>query len=328
MTRLHDWTDADVARARLARQFILEGGRHLTRDELRTAIGRAGISTERLQRMAYIMMHAELTGVATRAPAPDSQSPDRQMYHHPMLSRPALVVLLSCPSVAFAQAAAPLPPPRHESSGEFAFVGVSGNASSTTIGLGYETVARPATWVFRHRLSFVRNESEGVPTAQALLFTPRVEKTIDARVSAFGEYAYFRDRFAGVANRHSVNGGVAMTLVSSARQKLTADLGAGHLTEARLTGDDVSSATYTTGTVYVLTLSDTAEVSDRLGLTGTFDNADDWRLEHTIALTAKLTSIMSLKVSNAVRYSNFPAPGFERTDTITSVALVASFKSR
>jgi putative salt-induced outer membrane protein YdiY len=39
-----------------------------------------------------------------------------------------------------------------------------------------------------------------------------------------------------------------------------------------------------------------------------------------------LTSIVSLKVSNAVRFSNFPAPGFKRTDTVTSVALVASFK--
>jgi hypothetical protein len=155
---------------------------------------------------------------------------------------------------------------------------------------------------------------------------PRVEKVINSRLSAFGEYAYFRDRFAGVANRNSGSAGLAMTLVSGGRQKLTADLGVGYLNEDRLAGADVSSATWGTGAIYVLKLSDTSEISDDLGTVGTIDNADDWRLDHTIALTAKLTSIVSLKVSNAVRFSNFPAPGFKRTDTVTSVALVASFK--
>jgi hypothetical protein len=235
-----------------------------------------------------------------------------------------LVALLSFPSAGLAQDAPP--PPRHETTGEFSLVGVSGNASSTTVGLGYETIARPGTWVFRHRLTFVRNESEGIKTAQALLYTPRVEKVINSRVSTFGEYAYFRDRFAGVANRNSLSAGVVLTAVNSARQKLTADLGVGYLKETRLAGADISSATWGTGALYVLKLSDTSELSDDLGIVGTFDHGDDWRLDHTIALTAKVTSAVSLKVSNAVRFSNFPAPGFKKTDTVTSVALVASFK--
>jgi hypothetical protein len=65
---------------------------------------------------------------------------------------------------------------------------------------------------------------------------PRVEKVINSRLSAFGEYAYFRDRFAGVANRNSGSAGLAMTLVSGGRQKLTADLGVGYLNEDRLAG--------------------------------------------------------------------------------------------
>jgi hypothetical protein len=234
----------------------------------------------------------------------------------------ALVLFFSVP--VFAQAKPP--PPRHETTGELSFVGVSGNASTTTVGLGYETIVRPATWLLRHRLSFVRNESEGVKTAQALLYAPRVEKTINARVSGFVEYGYFRDRFAGVANRHAGSLGLVMTLVNDTRQKLTADLGAGHLSEDRLTGTDVSSGTYTTGAVYVLKFSDTAELTDRLGILGTFDDASDWRLDHTISVTAKLTSIVSLKVSNALRYSHSPALGFERTDTTTAIALVATFK--
>jgi putative salt-induced outer membrane protein YdiY len=78
----------------------------------------------------------------------------------------------------------------------------------------------------------------------------------------------------------------------------------------------------------VLTLSETSEITDDLDIVGTFDRSEDWRLAHTIAVTAKLTSVLSLKVSNAVRFSDFPAPGFKKTDTLTAVALVASFKSQ
>ena len=41
----------------------LEGGRHLTRDELRLVLGEAGIATDGELRMGYIMMHAELEAV-------------------------------------------------------------------------------------------------------------------------------------------------------------------------------------------------------------------------------------------------------------------------
>jgi putative salt-induced outer membrane protein YdiY len=236
------------------------------------------------------------------------------------------VVLLS-PVTAFAQAAAPPPPPpKHEVSGEVAYVGVSGNASSNTFGIRFETVHRPAPWLIRQRLAFVRNESDGALTAEAFSYTPRVERVINPRTSAFGEYQYFRDEFAGVEHRNTVNGGLSIKLITQERQTLSADVGIGYLNEQRLTGDDVSSAIYSAGTSYRLKLSETSELADDLGFVGTFARAEDWRLMHTIAITAKLTDIFSLKASNNIRYSNFPAPGFEKTDVITSVALVLTLK--
>ncbi len=43
------------------------------------------------------------------------------------------------------------------------------------------------------------------------------------------------------------------------------------------------------------------------------------------AVTARLTTLFSLKVSNTIRYAHAPVPGFKDTDTNTSVALVAKF---
>jgi hypothetical protein len=56
-----DRSSAIVARA-------LEGGRYLTREALGAVVQASGISTDGLQRMAYIMMHAELTGVVCSGP--------------------------------------------------------------------------------------------------------------------------------------------------------------------------------------------------------------------------------------------------------------------
>jgi putative salt-induced outer membrane protein YdiY len=39
-----------------------------------------------------------------------------------------------------------------------------------------------------------------------------------------------------------------------------------------------------------------------------------------------INTTFSLKASSALRFANFPPPGFEKTDTTTAIALVASFK--
>ena len=51
----------------------------------------------------------------------------------------------------------------------------------------------------------------------------------------------------------------------------------------------------------------------------------DWRYANAVALTAKVTTIFSLKVSNTIRYVNLPVVGFKNTDSITAIALVAKF---
>ncbi len=244
--------------------------------------------------------------------------------------RRALMVIVSlwAPVQAAAQAQAPPPPPpppRHEGTAELAFVGVTGNASTSSFSAGGEFVTRPASWVVRNRVSFVRNESEAVLSAESFLYLVRAEKVLTQRLSAFGEYAYFRDEFAGVPHRNSINGGLSVKLVDREAHQLVTDLGIGYLNEDRLTGDDVSSATYGTGGRYRWKISPTATLEEEVRLTGTFARAADWRVAQILSLTSQLTDLFSLKVSNTVRYVHLPPPGFKTTDTTTSIALVAKF---
>jgi putative salt-induced outer membrane protein len=240
-------------------------------------------------------------------------------------------LLLLVPTHASAQtqpAAPPPPPPKQEGTAEVAFVGTSGNASTNTFSIAGEHITRPAPWTIKNRVAFIRNEAEDLVTAESFLYGFRAERAINARLSAFGEYAYFRDELAGVDHRNGVTGGLTFKLVDTAVHRLSVDAGLGYLNEQRLTGDDVSSATYGFGSNYKWTISPTATLEDDSRLIGTFANADDWRFVNIVSLTARLTQLLSLKVSNAIRYAHFPPPGFKTTDTTTSIALVAKFSKQ
>jgi putative salt-induced outer membrane protein YdiY len=242
--------------------------------------------------------------------------------------RATLVIslLLLLPSDTNAQAQAPPPPPpRQEATAELAFVGTSGNASTSAFSVGGEHIARPDPWLIKNRVTFIRNSSEGAVTAESFLYFLRTERSLKPKLSAFGEYAYFRDEFAGVDHRNSLMGGLTFKLVDRAPHRLTADAGVGYLNEQRLSGADISSATYGFGSNYRWTISPTATLEDDARFTGTFANAEDWRFLHVISVTARLTEVLSLKVSNTIRYAHFPPPGFKTTDSTTSVALVAKF---
>ena len=59
--------DATFARSRKVLERALRGGKQLTRSELDAALRRAGIAADGL-RLAYLMMHAELSGVICSGP--------------------------------------------------------------------------------------------------------------------------------------------------------------------------------------------------------------------------------------------------------------------
>ena len=247
----------------------------------------------------------------------------------PPPSHLGLFTILAALSPVFALAQTPAqpppPPPRHEASAEFAFVGTTGNASTQTLGLGGESIYRPVPWTLKNRAAFVRNKSESELKAQALLFLARAEREIRPRLAGFGEYGYFRDRFAGITHRNGVAGGLAYKLIDLAAHVLSIDGALGYLYEGRLVGENVSSPTYGTGGAYRWKLSDTATITDEARFTGTFADAEDWRVLQTAAVTARLTDVLSLKLSNTIGYVHVPVPGFKSTDTNTSIAVVAKF---
>jgi putative salt-induced outer membrane protein YdiY len=91
--------------------------------------------------------------------------------------------------------------------------------------------------------------------------------------------------------------------------------------EARVDEETEQLAVATAGVRYRWELSSTSELVEELGYVQAFEAFENWKLDQSLSLTATLTSVLSLKFSNTVRYANEPVPGFE-TDTVTTAALV------
>lgn len=242
--------------------------------------------------------------------------------------------LAAGPRTALAQTAVPPappppppPPPRTEFAGDFAYVGTSGNADTQSLGLGAAYIHRPQDWEIRSKIGYVRNHSEEELTAESTAFLFRASHSVGHRLAYYGEYDYLRDRFAGISSRNDVVGGVSYLFVDTARQQFMGNVGLGYSNEQRLLGEDLSTAIWTTGENYRLKLSGTSEFTDDLVFNESLANGGDWRIDHVAAVTAKLNSILSLKVSNTLRYVHQPVEGFQSTDSITAIALVARFKS-
>ena len=236
----------------------------------------------------------------------------------------ALIVFSALSQLALAQTPPP-PPPEREGSAEFAFVGTTGNSSTETIGLGGEFIYRPSPWETKFKVSYVRNEAEDQLKAQALVLSLRAQRPIQPRLSGYGQYGYQRDRFAGILDRNAVEGGLAYSWLQDAPQKLIVDAGLGYANEQRLLGNNLSTATLSGGGLYTVKISDTSELTEDGHFVFALSNGRDWRYTNAVALTAKVSAVFSLKVSNTIRYLNLPVVGFRATDAVTAVALVAKF---
>ena len=216
-------------------------------------------------------------------------------------------------------------PPKTEGSAEVGYVSTTGNSSTRAFNLGGELIHRPDPWLLETKVRFVRNEDDVAVTAQSLAALFRASRKLNDRLSAFGQYDYLRDVFAGIEHRNTTIGGLSYLLLDAKPHTLRAGAGVGYIREQRLDADTLSTASANLGLAYAWTFSETARFTDDFRTDYGFASGAGWRIEQVAALTATLTKRFSLKVSNTVRYASEPVPGFEATDTITALALVAKF---
>jgi putative salt-induced outer membrane protein len=205
---------------------------------------------------------------------------------------------------------------------QFGLLATTGNTSTRSLALGGEFAFRPGVWVHSGKLAFAQNEDDDTLKARSLAGRYRAARTLTPRLAAYGQYGYLRDIFAGVEHRNTVEGGLSYLAIDREPHRLQLDGALGFENEVRQDAEDESSVAAIFGAAYRWRISETGELSEEARVTLPFADAGEWKGDQVISLTVSITSLFSLRVANTIRFANEPVPGFERTDTITSVALV------
>lgn len=209
-------------------------------------------------------------------------------------------------------------------SSELSFVMVSGNTDSRSLGFGGELLYQEDPWGAEFKASYVSLEADGELSAEALTALVGVSRLITERLSTYGRTSYLQNEFAGINSRILVEGGAGYLVLQGPVNHFRLEGGVGYTIEDQF-DEELEFLTGKGGAAYRRVISETAELTDDFNLFLNLEEMDDWRMGNVLALTSKMTDLLSLKVSHALSFYNEPVEGFEDTDQIVSAAIVAKW---
>lgn len=219
-------------------------------------------------------------------------------------------------------------PPRWVLLSELSFVATAGNASTRTIGAASDFTQQTDRSASRVQFTYVSSEAEDVTNARATTVQARHGFKVRPAMEVFGRVGYARDRFAGIDNRASVEGGFGYTTGLPPRHQVTAEGAVGYTAEDRIGTETLRFAVATGAVRYLWQIAAGAELQEEVAVISDLSQGRNWRATNGLAVSLSLTRLLSLKVSNAVEYRNLPVPGFRRTDMRTSAAVVLTLRER
>jgi putative salt-induced outer membrane protein YdiY len=233
-----------------------------------------------------------------------------------------LAVLLMTP---FARAAEGQKPKPWKGSAEVSFVNANGNTRSSTFANKdrFEYASGPA--LLELETGAMRGTSQSRLIAEQYFASEKTGYKWTEKDYAFEKLRWDKDRFAGVNNRYDFNVGLGRKLLDKAPDRLLGELGAGHVWEDRLPPAAYNG--FASGRAYVRyerALSATSGFSQDAEYLHDFEKPRDYRLKTETAVTAALTTVLSLKLSFVWKRVGMPPPGFIKDDTVTSAALLVS----
>lgn len=272
-----------------------------------------------------------------------------------LLSALTLIALtLTLPSLAQAQvpevapvvtpAATPTPAPPKvphvKGSAEAGATVTSGNTTVQTYTGALKVDGIWPTWGFAVRSSGVYARVRSTQTAGSWDASLRGDRQIYASLSAYGRLSIDGDRFKGIENRKGAGAGLAWIVFKRKATGYDADilrteLGYQYYREDRVApaeDDDISAARAYLG--YAHAFSKESVFSEEAEALYDFKTDGRYLLTSITALTVRLSARVAFKASETVKVDTIPAyrdpatPAlgrFEKTDTVTSAAIIVGF---
>lgn len=205
-----------------------------------------------------------------------------------------------------------------KATGDISFVKTGGNSDVLTLGLSdkleWKTSPR---FTVKQQLGWIYGETDGEPSANALLTGVRGEYGFSKRVLGFVGFNYDYNLFAGVKRRFEEFAGLGFIVVDKPKDILRFDAGLSLFQEWAKYAD--TSYNFTAGRLvgdYKHLFAEKAYFQQIVEFLPNFKVSDDYRLNAETALVAPLTGGVAIKVGYIVRYRGLPPEGVKKTDTV------------
>lgn len=217
-------------------------------------------------------------------------------------------------------------------SGDYAlgYLASSGNTDDKSLTVNVLTGYSAGAWThaLRGRVFTASKDSES--TSESYQAGWKTKYDFSANDYLFGALDWTKDRFSSFTRQTFTTAGYGRRILNSERFILNAEIGAGYAkqraiiseTEFETLKENQDGGVGTFGGNFTWNISDNAAF--RQGLT-IFQTSDNTRTESVSSVTAGLLGNVGLVLSYTVLNNSDVAPGFDKTDTYTSVALNYSF---
>ncbi len=248
--------------------------------------------------------------------------------------KPTLTTCAICLSIVFAArsacaqtaAAAPSPPPWDAQIGA-SFVGASGNSDTAASGADFQAHRRGEFWQIESAATLVRTSSDGATTAERYFGMLRAQRTLTSIVGVATGIRLERDRFAGLAARSILDGGLSWALVHHPEWTLDGVTSVAWLHESRTANADVNDPIGVLQLLSRIPFGTAGDTTQRVTYFPDFTTAAAYRSEAEVTAQAAMNAHLALKIGYLLRYSNSPVPAFKKTDNTTTASVVWRWKA-
>ncbi len=208
---------------------------------------------------------------------------------------------------------------------QITYLSANGNTKSTTIGASQLLQYARKYIGFELGASALGSSNKQVTTAEQYSAYEKLSWKLNDRNYAFERTGWDKNRFAGIANRIDASAGLGREFIKTPRNNFLFELGGGYVNEQRVKAPRVDFGAGRAFGKYVGTISPTSTFSQSAEYLHNFEDNDDFRVNTETALTASISTNVSMKLAYLWKHVAVPPPTFGKNDTLTSVAIIFNY---
>ena len=239
-----------------------------------------------------------------------------------MVPDPRLFLLLASLAAQRPPAAAPVPVAWDGKVG-FSYLATGGNSQTSSTGFEAALNRSGPAWSAEGSAAGVSASKRRRRTAESYNAQARLKRRLRKSFQFTVGLRWERNRFAGLDSRRSADVSLLWEIRETPSWKLRALGGLSLSREEPVRDGPVKD---TSGGILQVSgdskLSPTASWDGQLTFFPNFQDSQDYRLNGHVGLQAALSRHVALRLGYELKYDHQPVPGFGRTDTSTTAALV------